>query len=144
MPQHNVQLINHGVDTSLVEELKLETKEFFNLPLEEKQKYAQTSNEVEGYGQVFMVSEDQKRDWADVFLFTTLPKHRRRPNLLPKLPLPYRFLLPSSHINCYTFLQQLFLSDYKSYILVAGPPFFILYPSLSLYNTLDSFSKNIL
>lgn len=84
------QIMNHGIDMSLVEKVQLETQEFFNLPLSEKKRYAQSPTEVEGYGQAFIMSEEQKRDWADVFVFTTLPKHQRRPNLLPMLPLPYR------------------------------------------------------
>ncbi|KAA3476846.1 protein SRG1-like [Gossypium australe] len=32
------QLINHGVRTSLVEKVKMEIQEFFNLPMEEKKK----------------------------------------------------------------------------------------------------------
>ncbi|XP_021722456.1 protein SRG1-like [Chenopodium quinoa] len=84
------QLINHGIDTSLLEKFKLETDEFFNMPVEEKKKYWQTPGEVEGFGQAFVVSEEQKLDWADIFFLTTLPKHQRKPNLLPMLPLPYR------------------------------------------------------
>lgn len=93
------QLINHGVDTSLVEKFKLETQEFFNLPLEEKKKYWQTSTEVEGFGQAFVMSEDQKLDWADIFFLRTLPKHLRKPNLLPMLPLPYRETLENYSIE---------------------------------------------
>ncbi|CAL5412436.1 unnamed protein product [Camellia sinensis] len=35
------QLINHGVSFSLVEKVKMETQEFFNLPMEEKKKFWQ-------------------------------------------------------------------------------------------------------
>nr|DAD37643.1 TPA_asm: hypothetical protein HUJ06_008284 [Nelumbo nucifera] len=46
--------------------------------------------DLEGFGQAFVLSEDQKLDWADMFYITTLPMHLRRPNLFPKLPLPLR------------------------------------------------------
>ncbi|KAL2931153.1 Protein SRG1 [Bienertia sinuspersici] len=84
------QVVNHGVDKSMVEKLKMDTEVFFNQPLEEKKKYSQTANDVEGYGQAFVGSEEQKLDWADIFMFTTRPKHLRRPHLLPMLPHSYR------------------------------------------------------
>ncbi|XP_044460648.1 protein SRG1-like [Mangifera indica] len=84
------QLINHGVSSSLVEKLKGETQEFFDMPLEEKKKYWQREGEIEGFGQAFVVSEEQKLDWADLFFVTSLPIQLRKPHLFPKLPLPFR------------------------------------------------------
>ncbi|KAF8413630.1 hypothetical protein HHK36_001622 [Tetracentron sinense] len=83
-------LVNHGVSSSLMEKLKLEIQEIFGLPMEEKKKYWQTPGELEGYGQAFVVSEEQKLDWADMFYITTLPVHLRKPHLYPKLPLSFR------------------------------------------------------
>ncbi|KAJ0728158.1 putative codeine 3-O-demethylase [Helianthus annuus] len=84
------QLINHEVSFSLLEKLKKETQEFFNLPLEEKQKYGQTAEDLEGFGQAFVVSEEQKLDWSDMFSIVTLPSHLRKPHLIPKLSHPFR------------------------------------------------------
>ncbi|KAI7748147.1 hypothetical protein M8C21_012910 [Ambrosia artemisiifolia] len=84
------QLINHEVNYSLLEKLKEETKEFFKLPLEEKMKYAQKAGDAEGFGQAFVMSEEQKLDWCDMFRMTTLPLDLRKPHLLPKLPQRFR------------------------------------------------------
>ncbi|KAI3824387.1 hypothetical protein L1987_05845 [Smallanthus sonchifolius] len=84
------QLINHEVSYSLLEKLKEETQEFFKLPLEEKMKYAQKPGDAEGFGQAFVVSEDQKLDWSDMFSIITLPSDLRKPHLLPKLRNPFR------------------------------------------------------
>ncbi|KAK2368273.1 protein SRG1 [Trifolium repens] len=84
------QLINHGVCSSYVEKLKIEIQDFFNLPMSEKKKFWQTPQYMEGFGQIFVVSEEQKLDWADIFFMTTLPKHLRKPHLFPQLPLPLR------------------------------------------------------
>ncbi|KAL6991343.1 hypothetical protein U1Q18_009458 [Sarracenia purpurea var. burkii] len=89
------QLINHGVSSSLVEKVKVDVQEFFKLPLEEKKKFYQEPGDVEGYGQAFVVSEDQKLDWADMLYLYTLPVHLRKPHLLPKLPLPLRDTIES-------------------------------------------------
>ncbi|RDY00352.1 putative 2-oxoglutarate/Fe(II)-dependent dioxygenase, partial [Mucuna pruriens] len=85
-----LQLINHGVSTSLLENVKIGAQEFFNLPIEEKKKFIQRKGDVEGYGQVFVVSEDQKLEWGDVFFMFTLPPDKRKPHLLPKFPSPFR------------------------------------------------------
>ncbi|RDX96309.1 Protein SRG1, partial [Mucuna pruriens] len=84
------QLVNHGVSSSLVEKVKLEVQNFFNLPMSEKKKFWQSPQHIEGFGQAFIVSEDQKLDWADMFFMTTLPTHSRMPHLFPQLPLPFR------------------------------------------------------
>lgn len=77
-----------------MEKLKGETQEFFNMPLEEKKKkYWQREGEIEGFGQAFVVSDEQKLDWADMFFVTSLPIQLRKPHLFPKLPLPFRFPL---------------------------------------------------
>ncbi|KAG5517123.1 hypothetical protein RHGRI_037772 [Rhododendron griersonianum] len=87
------QLIDHGVSSTLLEKVKLEINEFFNLPMEEKKKFWQDSGDIEGFGQAFVLSEEQKLDWGDMFYLVTLPTHLRKPHLFPKLPLPFRFTL---------------------------------------------------
>ncbi|KAJ4830628.1 Protein srg1 [Turnera subulata] len=84
------QLVNHGVSSALMEKVKKSVQDFFNLPMEEKQKFWQRPGEVEGFGQAFVVSEEQKLDWGDIFFLTTYPVHERKPHLFPKLPLPFR------------------------------------------------------
>lgn len=87
----HLQLVNHGIDSSFLDKTKSEIQDFFNLPMEEKKKFWQLPNEIEGFGQAFVVSEDQKLDWADLFYHTVQPVESRRPHLFPKLPLPFRF-----------------------------------------------------
>lgn len=87
------QLINHGVSCSLVEEVKLGIQEFFKLPMEEKRKFWQEAGDLEGFGQAFVVSEEQKLDWGDMFFLMSLPRHLRKPHLFPMLPSPFRDVL---------------------------------------------------
>ncbi|KAK7260558.1 hypothetical protein RIF29_26707 [Crotalaria pallida] len=85
------QLINHGVSTSMLENVKKGAQEFFNLPLEEKKKkFAQMQGNVEGYGQAFVVSNEQKLEWADMFFMLTLPSHFRKSHLFANIPQPFR------------------------------------------------------
>ncbi|KAM5586421.1 protein SRG1-like [Rosa sericea] len=84
------QLVNHGVSSSLLEKIKTEIQDFFNLSIEEKKRLWQHPEEMEGFGQLFVVSEEQKLDWADVFFLTTLPVQMRKPHLFPELPTPFK------------------------------------------------------
>ncbi|KAL2331273.1 hypothetical protein Fmac_018854 [Flemingia macrophylla] len=93
------QLINHGVSSSLVERLKLEIQDFFNLPMEEKRKLWQNPQHMEGFVQAFVVSDDQRLDWGDMFYMTTLPTHARKSHLFPQLPLRFRFPSQSLFTN---------------------------------------------
>ena len=79
--------------------MKVEIQEFFNLSLEEKNRFFQEPGDVEGYGQAFVVSEEQKLDWADMFYLITLPTQLRKPHLFPKLPLSFRFFLWSFQVE---------------------------------------------
>ncbi|KAI3710070.1 hypothetical protein L2E82_39843 [Cichorium intybus] len=94
------QLVNHGVDKLLVEKMKKETIEFFNLPLEEKLRYKLKGGDYQGYGQTILHSQDQKIDWADRFYMITNPLHRRKSHLLPDFP-------PSLRDTMENYLQEL-------------------------------------
>ncbi|CAH8304150.1 unnamed protein product [Eruca vesicaria subsp. sativa] len=61
-----------------------------NLPMEEKKNLWQQRGEIEGFGQAFVVSEEQKLDWNDMFYLTMQPVRSRKPHLFPKLHLPFR------------------------------------------------------
>ncbi|KAJ8549397.1 hypothetical protein K7X08_033104 [Anisodus acutangulus] len=87
------QVVNHGVSSSLVEKVKLEIRAFFDLPMEEKKKFEQQEGDVEGFGQAFVFSEEQKLDWGDLFYMTTLPTNLRKPHLFPKLPVSLRDIM---------------------------------------------------
>ncbi|KAL6906395.1 hypothetical protein ACP4OV_003996 [Aristida adscensionis] len=80
------QLINHGVPDEVICNLKRDMSEFFKLPLEAKKAYSQLPNSIEGYGQVFVASEEQKLDWADMFYLVLRPNESRDVRLWPAQP----------------------------------------------------------
>ncbi|KDP21184.1 hypothetical protein JCGZ_21655 [Jatropha curcas] len=84
------QLVNHGVSTELLEKVKVETEKFFNLPMEKKEKLWQKAGEIEGFGQHFVNSEEQKLEWADLFYVVTLPPRSRKPHLFDNFPPSFR------------------------------------------------------
>ncbi|CAK9148383.1 unnamed protein product [Ilex paraguariensis] len=86
------QLINHGASEA-IEKMKVVTEEFFELPLEEKMTCAQLPNNIEGYGQAFVVSEDQKLDWGDMLFLMPLPVSHRNMRFWPMTPTSFRSTL---------------------------------------------------
>ncbi|VFR01114.1 unnamed protein product [Cuscuta campestris] len=80
------QAVNHGVEEGLVERMEKAAMEFFRLPVEEKQKYPMVPGTVQGYGQAFVFSEDQKLDWCNMFALGILPHSIRCPHLWPSIP----------------------------------------------------------
>ncbi|MED6160370.1 hypothetical protein PIB30_050880 [Stylosanthes scabra] len=80
------QVVNHDIDLNLMERIEKMSNEFFMLPLEEKQKYPMLPGTVQGYGQAFVFSEEQKLDWCNMLALAIQPQHARNPNLWPKKP----------------------------------------------------------
>ena len=71
----------------VLHKMKAAVAAFFELPLEEKKKYAKAANEIQGYGQNFVVSEQQKLDWSDMIYLITVPPENRNFKFWP-LTLP--------------------------------------------------------
>ncbi|KAJ6806359.1 S-norcoclaurine synthase 1-like [Iris pallida] len=70
--------------------MKLDIAEFFKLPLEEKEAYAQLPDGYEGYGQIFVKSEEQKLDWGDMITIFTRPHSIRNMRFWPTHPPTFR------------------------------------------------------
>ncbi|KAJ8422615.1 hypothetical protein Cgig2_000240 [Carnegiea gigantea] len=80
------QVINHGADLNLLESIEKMAMDFFMLPLKEKQKYKMAQGTVQGYGQAFVFSEDQKLDWCNMLALGVEPHFIRNPSLWPTKP----------------------------------------------------------
>lgn len=84
-------MVNHGIDLDLLERIEKVGMEFFMLPVDEKQKYAMAPGTVQGYGQAFVFSEDQKLDWCNMFALGLEPRYIRNPKLWPEKPDQFRY-----------------------------------------------------
>ncbi|KAI3839596.1 hypothetical protein MKW92_041388 [Papaver armeniacum] len=96
-----LQVVNHGVNSLLVENVKSEIERFFELPMDDKTQYGQKQGEGEGFGQHFVQSDDQRLDWADMFFMVTRPLHFRKPYLFPLIPTPLRLIDYTPLMNYY-------------------------------------------
>ncbi|KAJ6325219.1 hypothetical protein OIU76_012326 [Salix suchowensis] len=73
-----LQITNHDVSEEVIKQMKAAVAAFFELPWEEKRKYAMVANDIHGYGQGYVVSEHQKLDWCNMmFLLTFPPKYKK-------------------------------------------------------------------
>ncbi|KAM7280282.1 hypothetical protein ACFE04_007416 [Oxalis oulophora] len=80
------QMINHEIDVNMLESIEKVAREFFMMPLEEKKKYPMAPGTLQGYGQAFVFSEEQKLDWCNMFALGIYPNFIRNPTLWPAKP----------------------------------------------------------
>ncbi|CAD6340454.1 unnamed protein product [Miscanthus lutarioriparius] len=82
--------VGHGMDPGFLAEMIGVTRGFFNLPLDEKQKYSNLANgkefRNEGYGNDVVLSEDQVLDWCDRLYLIVEPESRIVRSLWPAQP----------------------------------------------------------
>jgi len=62
-----MQLLNHGISEILIERLQAAGKAFFDLPVEEKEKYANdhAAGEIAGYGSKLANNASGQLEWED-------------------------------------------------------------------------------
>lgn len=84
------QVINHGVPNEVICNFRNDMTEFFKQPLEAKKAYSMIPGNLQGYGQHFVVSENQKLDWADLFSLMLRPIDSRDMRFWPSHPPSFR------------------------------------------------------
>jgi hypothetical protein len=91
---HAMQATNHGIDVSLMEDLMKASREFFNQPLQERQKYSNlregTRFQLEGYGSDPVIAQDHILDWSDRLQLKVEPEDERNLAQWPKHPESFR------------------------------------------------------
>ncbi|PQP97416.1 codeine O-demethylase [Prunus yedoensis var. nudiflora] len=81
------QAIGHGISDSFLDKVREAAKQFFALPVEEKQKYSRAlDGGSEGYGNDVVVSEKQVLDWSYRLTLRVFPQDQRRLHLWPQNP----------------------------------------------------------
>ncbi|QHN82021.1 hypothetical protein HN51_058708 [Arachis hypogaea] len=84
------QVVNHGVRPELMDKARETWREFFHLPMELKQKYANSPKTYEGYGSRLGVEKGAILDWSDYYFLHYLPLSLKDYNKWPSLPLSCR------------------------------------------------------
>ncbi|XP_037494689.1 protein SRG1 [Jatropha curcas] len=88
-----LQVINHGMTSSFLEKMSQVAKQFFSLPVEEKQKYYRETGSHEGYGNDMAPSEQKTLDWTDRLYLTLSPEDQRQLRFWPENPPAFREML---------------------------------------------------
>lgn len=85
-----LQLVNHGMTSSFLDEVREMSKQFFRLPLEEKEKYASKEGaaDLEGYGNDNTIQKQQGTtfNWNDKLHLQVHPENQRKLEFWPQKP----------------------------------------------------------
>ncbi|KAH7655734.1 Flavonol synthase protein [Dioscorea alata] len=84
------QVVNHGIPEKVIKELQSVGKEFFELPLKEKEKYAVKPGSFEGYGTKLQKEPEGKKAWVDYLFHNVWPPSRVNHDIWPQNPPSYR------------------------------------------------------
>lgn len=86
-----MHLVNHGIPDELIDRVKMAGKAFFDLPVEEKEKYAndQASGNIQGYGSKLANNASGQLEWQDYFFHCVFPEEKRDMSIWPKTPAGY-------------------------------------------------------
>ncbi|XP_058077146.1 protein SRG1 [Magnolia sinica] len=114
------QVVNHGIETQMLESIEKVAMEFFMLPLEEKDKYPMAPGTIQGYGHAFIFSEDQKLDWCNMLALGVEPPFIRNPKLWPTKPAKFSETLERYSMKIRNLCQELLRYIAKSLGLKQG------------------------
>ncbi|XP_020573284.1 flavonol synthase/flavanone 3-hydroxylase [Phalaenopsis equestris] len=84
------QVVNHGVPVATVAALQRAGREFFELPQEEKEKYAMKEGRMEGYGTKLQKELAGKKAWVDFLFHNVWPPASVDFSVWPENPPDYR------------------------------------------------------
>ncbi|KAJ4951997.1 hypothetical protein NE237_028829 [Protea cynaroides] len=86
-----MHLVNHGISDDIINRVRAAGKTFFDLPVEEKEKYAndQASGKIAGYGSKLANNASGQLEWEDYFFHLIFPEDKRDMSIWPKTPTDY-------------------------------------------------------
>ncbi|KMT06782.1 hypothetical protein BVRB_7g159410 [Beta vulgaris subsp. vulgaris] len=86
------QLVNHGIKSELLDEIREMSKQFFKLPLEEKEMYSSKGDSIEGYGNDNAIRRENF-NWNDKLHLQVFPHCKRQLQYWPEKPQTFRATL---------------------------------------------------
>ncbi|KAI0497386.1 hypothetical protein KFK09_020610 [Dendrobium nobile] len=84
------QAVNHGVSPELMRRARELWREFFHLPMEAKQAYANSPTTYEGYGSRLGIEKGAVLDWGDYYFLHLFPLCLKSHDKWPALPVALR------------------------------------------------------
>lgn len=86
------QVVNHGVSPQLMDRALQIWREFFHLPAQTKQLYANSPKTYEGYGSRLGIEKGAILDWSDYYFLHYLPLSLKNYDKWPHLPANCRYV----------------------------------------------------
>ncbi|PON68555.1 Oxoglutarate/iron-dependent dioxygenase [Parasponia andersonii] len=102
------QAINHGMTPEFLDKMREVTKEFFELPMEQKQKYSKENNDFQGYSNFLVLSEQQKLGWSENLYLAIKPEDQCKLELWPEKPEVFRSILHEYSIKLQLITEVVF------------------------------------
>ncbi|XP_039121894.1 leucoanthocyanidin dioxygenase-like [Dioscorea cayenensis subsp. rotundata] len=86
-----MHIVGHGIPAELIDKLREVGTRFFDLPVEEKEKYAndQPSGMIQGYGSKLANSASGRLEWMDYFFHLMFPENQTDLSIWPHYPSDY-------------------------------------------------------
>ncbi|KAK9742345.1 hypothetical protein RND81_03G165700 [Saponaria officinalis] len=92
------QVVNHGVEPELMDQAQQTWRDFFHLPMENKQKYGNSPRTYEGYGSRLGVEKGAILDWSDYYFLHYLPPALKDYSKWPDQP-PHHREIVDKYLN---------------------------------------------
>ncbi|KAI3446849.1 hypothetical protein Pfo_003514 [Paulownia fortunei] len=108
------QAVNHGIENSFLDEVRELSREFFHLPMVEKQKHAMPGDDFEGYGNDMVLFENQPLDWNDRLYLLVSPEDMQKLIYWPENPDSFRKVLHDYTARLRQIQEQLLKSIARS------------------------------
>lgn len=105
-----MHVINHGIPLELLDRVRAAGKAFFELPVEDKEMYANDPNSgnISGYGSKLANSSSGKLEWEDYFFHLIFPKDKVDLSGWPRHPADYRYVYLSLRLNCILLYMRIY------------------------------------
>ncbi|KAM3411723.1 hypothetical protein ACQJBY_003402 [Aegilops geniculata] len=101
------QLTNHGLDESVVQEMKNNAMQFFRLPLEKKNAVGIQASGLRGFGHHFSGPSRDKLDWAESLILTTQENEQTNMEFWPADPPTFRDALEKYSLQMSSLARRL-------------------------------------
>lgn len=102
------QIVNHGVSPQLMDMARETWRQFFHMPVEVKQQYANSPKTYEGYGSRLGIEKGAILDWSDYYFLHYLPLSLKDCNKWPSQPPSSRYIYT---YGSYQYLKIMFLQN---------------------------------
>ncbi|XP_030477754.1 protein SRG1 [Cannabis sativa] len=108
------QAIGHGISSSFLDKVREMAKDFFLLPMEEKENCFREAYNNEGFGSDVVLSKGQVFDWCNRLSLMVFPENQRKVNFWPENPKDFGETLIEYTMNIMSVRDVVFKATAKS------------------------------